>query len=249
MPFRLRLFCGLAPALALLLAATGCDALSGPASGNSAGMLAAAAKKLDDGLAYHVQATTTMSSGDANGAVVLRVDTEGDVASPRRARLTLTSPQQPDLRFDLVLYDDDLYVRTPSGDWEQLPASQLTELGPSPVDVGAFLQVAAGNVEDKGAEDVRGVKARRFAFQVDLPKLAERMEGLGRPITTDMLKAARVDVWLSEPDTLVQRSKVSLDLAGGGGVMEMDSYTSSHGKPVTLERPAVEEPTLTPSGQ
>lgn len=204
-------------------------------------IIAESAKNLE-GMPYHVKSTTTIT-GDPGGAPDLNIVTEGDVATPRRARLTLSSPQQPGTVFELVLWDEDLYARPGSGDWQQLPAAQIAQLGPSPVDASAYLRGATGPAEDKGSEDVNGVKARRFGLTLNVPALVDQLDKLGRPIQQEIIKDAKMEVWISEGDALARRSKVSLNLtqAGGqtGGTLEMDTTAVDFGKPVQIELPKV----------
>lgn len=229
-------------ALLMLVFAAGCQALGGPvAGGDHSAVIARSADKLQEGAPYHFKAITTLREQGA-ASPSLQIDTEGDVASLTRARLTLTSPQEPTFKLELVLYDEALYVRQAGDDWEQLLATQLGELGPSPLDTVAFLRAATGPVEDKGADAVDGLPTRRYAFALDAQRIADQMEKLGRPIALAAVKGGSAEVWLT-PDAVTHRSKVSLDLAsprgGATGVLEVDTRSTRHGQSVTIERPQV----------
>jgi len=227
-----------------LVTLTGCQLINGNLSpADSAGLVARSADRLQEGTPYHYLAKITLRESASAQAPTLQIDTEGDVASLKRARFTLSSPQEPNFKLEVILIDDAMYVRSSGEPWEGLPATQLGELGPSPLDTIAFLRAVTGAVEDKGAEAVEGVQTRRLTAALDSKAISDQMEKLGRPIAPEAVKNGALEVWLSKDDALTHRALVTLDLTspsgGASGRLELDTRSSAHGKSVDIQKPAL----------
>lgn len=230
--------------LLVTVALTGCQLLnSGGSSDDNASLIARSADKLQEGAPYHFQAKTTLRESASSQTPTLQIDTEGDVASLKRARFALSSPQEPDFKLEVILFDDAMFVRSAGEPWEELPATQLGELGPSPLDTIACLRAITGSVEDKGAESLEGVQTRRLTVALDSKAISKQMEKLGRPIAAEAVKNGAIEVWLSQNDALTHRALVTLDLSspsgGASGKLELDTRSTNHGKSVDIQKPAV----------
>lgn len=225
-----------------LVTLVGCQLVNGNLSpSDGASLVARSADKLQEGNPYHFLAKITLRESASAQTPSLQIDIEGDVASLKRARFTLSSPQEPNFKLEVILIDDAMYVRSAGEPWEELPATQLGELGPSPLDTIAFLRAVTGAVEDKGGEALEGVQTRRLTATLDSKAISDQMERLGRPIAPEAVKNGALEVWLSKDDALTHRAVVTLDLTspsgGASGKLELNTRSTAHGKKVDIQKP------------
>lgn len=159
----------------------------------------------------------------------------------REGRGEVDLPGGDTIRF--LAADGRAYYRLPEksggAQWVGFPLpADDTGLMQDPLD---FLRLLAGSNEvvDLGDEEVRGVAARRYRTEVDLPALVELVQqqgGSGMPVQVPRLEGdAHADVWLSE-DGLPRRIRTEFTVQGITVVCSFDLF--DYGVDVAVDPPA-----------
>ncbi|GGS12447.1 lipoprotein LprA [Actinokineospora fastidiosa] len=186
------------------------------------------------------EASKTISSAHftlkVNGSVsaIPVQEADGDLTREGSAKGTVKLTLMGNL-FDgeFVLVDDGLYIKGPTGGWQQLPAALTSSL----YDPSAILDPARGvphvlaNLKDartEAREDVGG----ESAFKVTGTATQQDVSGLVPGVTGD----TRLTVWVSEETK--RPVKASVELAGEGEPATVDLTLSDVDVPVTVTPPA-----------
>lgn len=162
----------------------------------------------------------------------MAVVAEGGERTRGTADLSATQgPGMPGGVADIITIGEDIYLRTPgllpqgtTEEWILFDARLREQTGfgerpggfgsEDPTEVLAVLADTAGDIEEVGPEDVRGVATTRYRMTVDLSDVeGAAEEGLGEAVPTE--------VWVGE-DGLVRRLRQRLRISDAGQRGEVD---------------------------
>lgn len=244
-----------AAVIASIVVCAGCVA-SGPEDGGSAREEAEAAVDAAEVVREAITATRRTSAHTEQ-----TVDTSGDGQEFRftvnggfdfardRGALSGRLQQQPDLPFEQILADDNVYVRDASGldakDWGVMPRTKAESHYAlrAPVNDPEYLlqQISRiHNVSDIGTKTVGGVRMTRYRGMLNHAALTYRMAsdvrskvGQARKLLEDDLPVF-AEVWV-DPQGKVSRTRTELNL--GGVQMTMTMTLSDLGVPVEVKVP------------
>lgn len=157
---------------------------------------------------------------------------EGGPSGAAKGTVKLTMLGQL-IEGEFVLVDDSLYIKGPTGGFQQLPSA----LSSSIYDPSAILDPEKGvanvlaNIRDprtEAREEVDGVQAYKISGKATRDVVSSLVPGVDSEVD--------LSVWVRETDK--QPAKATVTLPGEGGPATVDLTLSDVGKPVTVTAPA-----------
>lgn len=138
--------------------------------------------------------------------------------------------------IEFVMVDDSLYLKGPTGGFQELPSSFAASVyDPSKIldaEVGVPAMIAgATQAKTEAVEDVDGTQTYRIAVTVPKDKLAVLLPGVSSDLSGHLWVAT------ADPKRLV-RAKMDVPAEGGGSPASVTMTLSGFDEPVTITPPS-----------